>query len=876
MEPLSARAKDRPAQPTGVVTFLFTDIEGSTARWERDPEAMAEALRRHDDITGDVVTGSGGVVFKSTGDGCCAAFAHPGAAVEASLRLQDRMAAEAWPDSVAPLRVRCAVHTGPADMRDNDYFGPTLNRVARLMGAGHGGQVLMSEATRQLLRNAAIPMRDLGVHRLRDLLEPEHIYQVGESDEAFPPLATLDIRRTNLPMQTTSFIGRRDVLDEVVGLVHSARLVTLTGPGGAGKTRLAVQAAAELADEFDEVHFIDLTHVRESGAIAPAIAEALGTTGRSDDPFALLIDHLTARRCLVILDNTEQIVDAAIPIGRIVDEVATVSVIVTSRELLHLRAERNVPVAPLDVPPPTPIPAGEMLAYASVDLFVQRARAADPSFTIDDSNAGDVATICRLLDGLPLAIELAAAHVRLFPPGEIASMLERDLSVLGHGPVDAPARHRTLTATVTWSYDLLRPPEQALFRRLGAFAGGFSLPALEAVCLDGLDFTPIEAVEALADKSLVFRRQGRSREPRFGMLEPIRSFAADALGASEEAYAVRQRHARYFADLAERAEAELRGSGQTAWVATLDDESSNLSAALTWSFTEGEPDVGFRTVAGLRDFWFYQGRYREMGRWADLAVGRLSDEDAGVRAGVYLTAGFHAYGVYRDDAENLIQRAIDLYGEAGDDVHRALALVWLAGAHELHAVPRAREALHEGLELARRVDALEIVAQALNMWGELERTAGNYESARTIQEEALALSRRTGEQRRVAMVLHNLGIIAHHLGDDTTAEQLLRESLDLSVSIDFDQQTAHALLMIGEQLALRGRAETAAQLVGFADALFLTMGVLAQPADVGDQERARRMVADALDTERYLRLTTQGAALDIDAAVRLARTALDA
>ncbi len=863
-------------QPTGVVTFLFTDIEGSTARWERDPAAMADALRRHDEITNDVVTGSGGVVFKSTGDGCCAAFADPGAAVDASLLLQDRMSAEAWPDAVAPLRVRCAVHTGPADIRDSDYFGPTLNRVARLMGAGHGGQVLMSEATRQLVRNIAAPVRDLGVHRLRDLLEPEHIYQLVRGDERFPPLKTLDIRRTNLPMQTTPLIGRRDALDEVIRLVRSTPLVTLTGPGGAGKTRLAVQAAAELADEFDEVHFIDLTHVRESGAITPAIADALGTAGRSDDPFGLLIDHLSARRCLLILDNTEQIVNAATPIGRIVDEVSSASIIVTSREFLHLRAERHYPVAPLDIPPPTAIAADEAMAYASVDLFVQRARAADPSFAISDADAGAIATICRLVDGLPLAIELAAARVRLFPPREIASMLERDVGVLGSGPVDAPSRHRTLTATVAWSYDLLQPNEQALFRRLGAFVGGFSLSAIEAVCLDGLDFTPIEAVEALADKSLVRRVHGRSPEPRFAMLEAIRSFAVEALGSSDEALVVRRRHALHFTDLAERAEAELRGREQTAWVATLDDESPNLYAALTWAFTEGEPSLGFRTVAALRDFWLYQGRYREMGRWADLAVGRLSDEDAGLRAGVYLTAGFHSYGVYREDAGDLIRRAIDLYEEAGDDLHRALALVWLAGAHELRADPGGLEALHEGLELARRVGAIEIVAQALNMWGELERASGNYESARTIQEEALALSRQTGEQRRVAMVLHNLGIIAHHIGDDMAARRLLRESLDLSVSIDFDLQTAHSLLMIGEQLLLEGNAEAAAQLLGFADAYFIATGALAQPADVGDHERVRRTVADALGAEAYRRLTTEGAALDIDAAVGLARTALDA
>lgn len=854
------------------MTFLFTDIEGSTARWERDRSAMSAALHRHDEISRDVVDAHGGVVFKTTGDGCCAAFTEPQSALEAALGLRNRLAAEEWPETIAPLRVRCAVHSGPTEFRDGDYFGPTLNRVARLMAAGHGGQVLMSEATRQLVPDWSVPVTDLGVHRLRDLLEPEHVYQVDDPGDAFPPLTTLETRRTNLPVQATPFVGRRRELDEVVRLVRSTPLVTLTGPGGTGKTRLAVQAAAEMVDDFDEVHFVDLTHVRDADAILPTIAGAIGVSGRTGDPLDILVAHLSDRRCLLILDNTEQIADAATPIGRIIDALDHVAVLVTSREFLHLRAEHRVPVAPLDVPPPAPLPANEMLEYASIDLFVQRARAADPSFALDDAATAAVASICRLLDGLPLAIELAAAQVRLFEPDAIASMLERDIGALGLGPVDAPERHRTLLATVEWSYDLLQPAEQMLFRRLGVFIGGFSLPGLEAVCLDRLDLTAIQAVEALSGKSLIRRLHGRAGDPRFGMLEAVRSLAADRLDSSGDAPQIRDRHAAYFADLAERAEPELRGREQTSWIARLDDESANLTAALEWSFSDGDPTHGFRAVAALRDFWFYQGRYPEMGRWSSIAVERLTDEDPGLRAGVHLTAGFHGYAIYRGEAEDNIRRAIELYREAGDDVHEALALVWLAGVYELNQDSKALAPLHEGLELARRVGALEIVAQALNMWGELERIAGEYESARTIQEEALALARQTGEQRRVAMVLHNLGAIAHHLGDDQASERSLREALALSVSIDFDVQTAYCLLLLAEPVALRGDTDTAARLIGFADATFRRTGALAQPADIGDQERVRRTVSAAMDPRRYRLLTDEGAGLDVDAAVALALT----
>ena len=860
--------------PAGTVTFLFTDIEGSTVRWEKDQEAMAEALRRHDAISSEAVEAADGVLFKATGDGCCAVFSDATSAVESALSLRERLAREEWPESIAPLRVRMAIHTGPAEERGGDYFGPTLNRVARLMAAGHGGQILASKATWEMLRSASVPGRDLGEHRLRDLLEPEHIYQLGESTEVFEPLRTLDPRTNNLPIQVTPFVGRTEELAQLVDLVPATPLVTLTGPGGTGKTRLALQAAAELIDHFGGVYFVELAHVRRADEVGPAISDAIGllAQGPAGNPLEPLLDHLAERRELLVLDNLEQVEEAALVVGSILDAVADVSIVVTSREFLHLRAERHYPVPPLDVPEESVLPTATLAEYESVKLFAARATAANPAFALDESTAPDVAAICRSLDGLPLAIELAAAHIRLFGAAQLRSMLEADLKVLAGGPVDSPTRHQTLVDTIKWSYDLLSEGEQTLFRRLGIFSGGWSLEAIEMVCLEGLEYDAISAIGLLADKSLVRARQGRTGEVRQEMLETIRAFALTELKATGEFEALRERYGEYFAGLAERAEPELRGRHQTTWMGRLEDDGPNLEATLTWSLTEGDPTIGMRVVGALRDFWFYQGRYREMGKWADLAVSRLSNESPALQAGVYLTAGFYAYGVYREDNQQLLRKAIELYGEAGDDEHRALAMIWLAGSYEiLGNLGGGLIRIEEGLALAEQVGAMHLVAQALNMWGEMERSAGNYLVARQIQERGLTAARQTGEQRRVAMFLHNLGLIAHHLDDDETAERLIRDSLDISVDLVFDAQTAHSLLALAEHVALRGKPETAAQLIGGADAFFRSVGLKAQPADAPDYDRIRDKIRGVLGDAGYEKEVAEGSTLTLEDAVELAR-----
>ena len=863
-----------PASQT--LTFLFTDIEGSTSRWEVDRAAMAAALERHDALTADAVERAGGSLFKTTGDGCCAVFADPGAAVEAAINLGELLDQEPWPETVAPLLVRSGIHTGPAEERGGDYFGPTLNRVARLMAAGHGGQILISDTTRRLLP-APIPLQDLGEHRLRDLLEPEHIFQVGNGDERFAPLRTLDRQTNNLPVQATPFVGRAREVAELAALIPETPLITLTGPGGTGKTRLSLQAAADLIDRFDGVYFVGLTPIQSAEDVAPAVADAIGLPVPKDgDTVGLLLDHLATRRDLLILDNFEHVTGAAPLVGNILESVANISILITSRELLNLRAERNYPVNPLGIPVGTEQSVEAVADFESVRLFADRARAANPSFLLDESTAPDVAAICRRLDGLPLAIELAAARLRLFGPAQLRLMLEADLALLSGGPVDAPRHHRTLEDTIRWSYELLDEEDRVLLRRLSVFVGGSALDAVTAVCLEGLSFDAFSAAQALADKSLVRIEHGRGGEPRLEMLETIRSFAHAELEATDEAGEVWQNYVEFFADLAERAEAELRGRNQTMWMDRREDEFPNLEAALDWSLNGDEPAIGLRLVGALRDYWFYQGRYREMGKWADLAVSLLTDQPAGLQAAVYLTAGFHAYGVYRDDNQELIQKAIDLFAEAGDKAHHAMATIWLSGSQEiLGNLGGARVSIEEGLALAEQIGSQELASQALNMWGEMERTAGNFELARDLQERGLAMARQTGEQRRIAMMSHNLGLISHHLGDDDRARQYLLESLAKSTELEFDLQSAHCIIALAEHAALAGRPEAGAQMVGAGDAFFEAVGLLAQPADAPDYERLRHHLEQSLGPESYGEEVARGSALDLDQAVELAQSLLE-
>src|SRR5215213_6903187 len=560
--------------PSGTVTFLFTDVEGSTRRWEQNSVATRAAIERHFVLLDDAIRAHSGVRFKTVGDAVYAAFPSALDAVLTAITAQRALIAEDW-DALGPVRVRMALHTGAATPQDGDYLSPTLNRLARLLGAGAGGQILLTEATRQLIRDlssveAPLQFIDLGEHRLRDLSEVEHVFQLTAPGlpADFPPLKSLDRQTHNLPPQLTPFIGRDALAAEIRGRLEqpAVRLLTLTGPGGTGKTRLALQVAADLIAEYaDGVWFVPLAPVASATMVASTIAGALGVRESSAEPIeSSLRAYLRPRRLLLVLDNFEHVVDASPLVAGLLSYCPDIPVLVTSRAPLHISGEYELPVPPLDVPATErPLRLDDALASEAVRLFVDRARAVQNRFELTEDNAETIVAISRRLDGLPLAIELAASRVRLLPPKAILARLDSRLTLLTGGGRDLPERQQTLRGAIAWSHDLLDPAQQTLFRRLAVFAGGWTVEAAESVTDFGSDGSlPVfDGLEALHDTSLIRLQEAvesdPGAEPRFAMLQTIREFAAEQLVVSGEHARAKEVHTSWFLELALTAEPKL-------------------------------------------------------------------------------------------------------------------------------------------------------------------------------------------------------------------------------------------------------------------------------------------------------------------------------
>jgi predicted ATPase/class 3 adenylate cyclase len=589
----------------GTVTFLFTDLEGSTRLWEEHPEAMRAALARHDEILRDAVEGNSGSVVKTTGDGFHAAFATAHDALDAAVAAQLALSREPW-DETGPLKVRMGLHTCEAELRDGDYYGGAVNRGARLMSVAHGGQVVVSAATSELVRGGSVELVDLGEHRLRDLGQPERVFQVAHSelDREFPALLSVDELAGNLPLQPNRFVGRAALIEQITGLVTDTPVVTLTGPGGVGKTRLGLQLAAVLQPEFpDGAWLVDLAPVNTAERVAAVLLETLGyTLAAGEDDVAGLCARLRRRRLLLVVDNCEHLVAR---VATVVDAISAsapdVRVIATSREGLGVPAERVVPVTPL---------ATDADGDA-VELFVARARAARPEFALDAATTPTVVELCRRLDGIPLAIELAAARTRSIAPAKILERLDERFRMLTGGSRTAVARHQTLQAAVDWSYELLSDAESAVLDRLSVFAGGFTLDAAEAVASDDeIDaFDVLEHVSALVDKSLVVADPG---EATYRLLETIRQYAAGRLVASGTAGDVRACHADYYRSVAAAISPELAGSGDLAAADRLSSDIENLRLMLGWYYDHGHVDVVADVIWDLQAFWISRGHALEI------------------------------------------------------------------------------------------------------------------------------------------------------------------------------------------------------------------------------------------------------------------------
>ncbi len=710
---------------TRTIAFLFTDLEGSTRLWEQHPDAMKAALARHDAILRAAIEASGGHVVKATGDGLMAVFESACDAAAAGLAAQLDLAVAPWPET-GPLRVRMGVHAGEAEERAGDYFGPTVNRAARIMAAGHGGQVLLSASAGALASErlpAGAGLLDLGEHRLKDLGRPEHLFQLVHPDlpSSFPPLATLRPSGAGLPALTTELVGRQAQLAEIRErlLDASTRLLTLTGPGGTGKTALAIRAAQDLGPGYpDGVTFVDISGARDTNAVLVALARSVGLGEVIDRPLLdELTDLLRERRMLLVLDNFEQVTEAAGAVAQLLRDCPGLAVLATSREALHVRAEHLLRVPPLALPPSGAgrVTAADVGGYEAVRLFVDRARAVRPDFRLADDNAAAVADICRRLDGLPLAIELATARLGLFSPDVLRDRLGDRLGLLRSGPRDLPERQQTLRATMDWSYELLEPGEQRLFEILAVFADA-EITAVEAVVArvdagDGIGVDVYDGLASLVDKSLVREIHIPGAEPRVAMLETIREFAADRLGRRPELEArVRRAHATHFADEARRLRPALTGNDREAALEAMTVDVENLRIAWAHWVAAGDLEQLEKLADSLLILDDAHGWYLDtVGLTTDmLAVlesGSSSEDRVAqeIALRVSLARALMATKGLTPEVEDALTGALELFERGGDVRQQHAVLRGLAGLYQFRAQPDRAAALgRELLALGER------------------------------------------------------------------------------------------------------------------------------------------------------------------------------
>jgi predicted ATPase/class 3 adenylate cyclase len=873
--------------PAGTVTFLLTDIEGSTRLWETVPDAMEVALERHDRLLGDVIGRHGGAVVTSRGEGDSffAVFPSAVAAVEAAGACQLGLASEPWPAGMS-LRVRMGLHTGEAHVQGGDYVDHApINRCARVKAAAHGGQVLLTKTTRDLVvgrLGGGFGLKRLGEFRLRDLAGPELIYQLTQAGlpADFPPIRTGAERGPRpLPVSTTSLVGREQAIDELAGLLArpGVRLVTLTGPGGVGKTRLALAVGERAGGRFGSgAVFVPLAGVTQPDLVVGGIGRAVGADlAGTGAPLQALAEQLGDGRWLLILDNLEQAIDAARDLDELLADCPGVVILATSRTVLGLRAEREYPVPALPLPAGLPadltgMPLQEVMASPAVALFVDRARAVRYDFALTEGNAAAVVAICRRLEGLPLAIELAAARTRLLDPRALLDRLCRSLDALGTGAVDLPERQRTLRATVEWSVGLLDDAERSLLETVAVFTGGWTVEAAAEVA--GLEEDrALDLTEALARHSLV-QLDRTARSPRVRMLETIREFVAERLAARPDAAEVARRHAGYYRALATQVDRLLRGAGQDEWAEQLQAETGNLAAAVRWYLAnDREPLPHLLRVLWL--FWELQDHMAELHGWVGQllpAVGTLAPQ---ARAELLFTAAVTAVEVGDDPAAlSARQRLAPLLDGIDDPFLRAscqLALAWTSTiAGDLDGALREASASLAGL---RGQDEPFWTASAGLTVGSLEATVGRHDDALHHLTEVRDLAGRFDNPWIAAIGRVGLGTLALERGELEEAQALLDEALSLSLAAHSTRSVTLCLTAFARWALMAGDSERAALVAGAAEGQRQRAGLRTWPilrqgeADLVDQAR------QALGADRFDQVFATGARLTQREAVAAVR-----
>ncbi len=799
-----------PSLPTGTVTFLFTDIEGSTALLQHlGDRRYGEVLAEHHRLARNAFQEAGGQEIGTEGDAFLIAFQHVQDAVTAAVGAQRAIATHPWPEGIS-VRVRMGLHTGTPIPTASGYVGLDVHRAARIMSAGYGGQILLSQGTRDLLEPdlpGRVTLQDLGEHRLKDLTRPEHIFQVivPGLPADFPPLKALDMISHNLPVQLTSFIGREREIEDVKSLLARTRLLTLTGTGGAGKTRLAIQAAADLIEQFQHgVWLVELAPLTDPAVVTQTVASTFAVREAAGRPLLdSLTDYLRTKSLLLVLDNCEHLVATCAHLASaLLRACPKLQIMATSREILGVAGEVIYRIPPLSHPDPRRLHAlDQLIQFEGIRLFVERAVHSQPRFVLTDANAKAVAHICQQLDGIPLAIELAAARVKMLPVEQIAARLDDRFRLLTHGSRTALPHHQTLRATMDWSYDLLSDPERALLRRLSVFAGSFILEATEAICAgDGVEaYDVLDLLTNFIDKSLVVA-EGLDEEVRYQLLETIRQYGQEKLRESGEVAVVHERHLAWYLDLAERAEPELQGPNQETWLQQLEKEHDNLRTALEWSkVKDGGTEAGVRLAGALHWFWAMRGYLSEGREWLEALVARNDSTSTAARTKAVYGAGRLAFdqGDY-GRAEALCQESLSQYRELGDKLGMALSLNTLGIlARNRGDYGRAISLLDESLTLCRELGHKWALGETLNILGLTVRRQDDFERARALSEESLALFREIGDKWGLARSLGQLGVVARYQGDYERARALHEESLALRKELGHKFDLPSALISLG-------------------------------------------------------------------------------
>ncbi len=913
-----------PNLPIGTITFLFTDIEGSTQLWEQFPEAMRSALARHDALIREAIATNGGVVFKTIGDAFCAAFATAPEALAAALAAQLALHSETW-SLPLPLKVRIALHTGATEKRDNDYFGPTLNRLARFLAIGHGGQTLLSDVTQELVRDSLPPraaLQPLGEHRLKDLFRPEIVFQLlyPNLPTEFPPLKSLDNPElpNNLPVQVTSFIGREKEMGEIKDLLGKTRLLTLTGSGGCGKTRLSLQFGAEILEAFpDGVWFVELASLSDPVLVVQSVAQVVGVKEEANKSLTqTLTESLKSKRLLLMLDNCEHLLIACAQLAdAILRQCPNVQILASSREGLGIAGELTYQIPSLSLPNPNQPYTPETLShYEAVRLFLDRAQFHLPAFTVTNRNASALASLCHRLDGIPLALELAAARIRSLSVEEIEARLGQRFRLLTGGNRTALPRQQTLRAAVDWSYDLLAEREKTLLHHLSVFAGGWTLAAAEAICAgDGREeWEVLDLLTSLVDKSLVLYEE-REGQGRYHLLATVQQYAREKLRESGEDERMQERHLSYFLWLAEEGEPELKGADQQVWLNRLEEDHDNLRATLAFC----KDEAGVRLAGGLWYFWYIRGYHVEGLRHlnAVLALPNSQERTAARALALNGAGGLSTMHLDYPAARAFFEESLSIRQELGDRKAMGITLNNLglmcfrrgdyaaARAYLEEALPIHRETgnrimegmttgvlgevfcteenyaiacfhLEQALAINREIGNLHMESDVLNIFGDVAWRQENWTSAKAYYQQSLDISRKIGFRIGEVQGLSGLGRTATMEGDYTLARSLLLQSLEILRRMKEQWNITSWLDAMALLCVAQGDAEPATRLYGAIAMLRETLHIPVPPGELKIHERKMAELQQVLGEEAFESAYAEGRTLTAAAAVTLAQKIL--